>query len=166
MLPIFRTFANTCQSVKRINRKVFHTNSVLYTFWEKDDKGGYQDTRTPLSMKERMREGLKELKYEIALWSKEIKEDFESDPLMIFRPGETDVVWKFVNEASLKDWIVTADSDHSEGYSKCSLILSKNKKGLFSGELSTTVPKDGRIKRSGYCNIKTLRARVSRALLL
>jgi NADH dehydrogenase [ubiquinone] 1 alpha subcomplex assembly factor 1 len=140
--------------------KSIHTTTFLNTFWERDEKGGY-NTKTEVSMKEKLRVGLQELKKEIALWKQELKEDFEMDPILVCRPGETDVVWKFDSEESLKQWVVTSDSDHGEGFSTCSLVLTNNGKGLFSGELSTRVPKDGRIKRAGYCNIKTLRARKS-----
>ncbi|RZC42020.1 complex I intermediate-associated protein 30, mitochondrial [Asbolus verrucosus] len=146
--------------ISYVNKNLFHTSSVLHTFWERDDKGGY-NTKTSVPIKERMRLGLQELKKEIELWKKEIKEDFESDPVLAFRPGETDIMWKFGTEESLQQWVVTSDSDHNEGYSKGSLTLTNTGKGLFSGELSTKVPKDGRTKRAGYCNIKTLRARKS-----
>ncbi|KAJ8963838.1 hypothetical protein NQ314_005353 [Rhamnusium bicolor] len=128
-------------------------------FGKGDDKGGYKDNRTLPSLKERMRDGLKELKHEIALWSNEVKERFESDPLLVFRPGEVDVIWQFKNAESLKKWIVTNDSDNNEGFSKSSLVLGNHEKALFSGQLSLKVPKDGRIKRTGYCNMRTIRAR-------
>lgn len=141
--------------------KEFHKSSIVSTFWERHEKGGYQDDRPEPSNIKKIRDGLKELKSEIKLWSEEVKEHFESDPVMIFRPGETDVAWKFDSENSLNQWIVTSDKDNNEGYSSCSLKLNKYGKGVFSGELNTRVPQDGRTKRAGYCNIKTLRARVT-----
>lgn len=141
--------------------KYLKTSASLGAFWEKDEKGGYVDTREKPSKTQIVREGLKELKTEIALWSQEVKEHFEFDPNMIFRPGETDIMWQFGTQESLGEWVVTSDKDHNEGYSSCSLTLNKHGKGLFAGDLSTQVPKDGRIKRAGYCNIKTVRARVS-----
>lgn len=139
----------------------FHKTSVNNTFWERDEKGGYKSNLQKPSTTKMIREGLKELKQEIKLWSEEVKEHFESDPVMVFRPGETDIIWKFGNQESLNNWIVTSDKDHNEGYSNCSLTLNKHGKGLFSGELVTKVPVDGRIKRAGYCNITTIRARVN-----
>lgn len=129
-------------------------------FWEPDEKGGYKDTRPRPSRTQLIRDGMKELKHEIALWRQEVQEAFETDPFYIYRPGETDVVWKFGSNEALDKWKVTSDSDHNEGFSSCSLGLNKQGKGLFSGHLSTRAPKDGRIKKAGYCNMQTLRARV------
>lgn len=56
---------------------------------------------------------------------------------------------------------MTSDRDHGEGNSRCTLEINGRGKGLFSGELSTQVPKDGIVKRSGYCNIRTVRHKVS-----
>ncbi|KAK4884021.1 hypothetical protein RN001_000292 [Aquatica leii] len=139
----------------------FKTSCALNLFYERDDKGGYSDNRKYPSKIQMIRDGLKELKQEIALWSEEMKESFESDPCLEFRQGETDVAWRFESEKSLEKWVVTSDSDHNEGFSKCSLTLSKHGKGLFSGVLNTELPKDGRIKRAGYCNMKSMRARKS-----
>lgn len=152
--PSFRYLCNN-------EAKQFRTSAVLEALWESDEKGGYKDKRPKPSTKQLIRDGFKELKHEIALWKAEVKEKLECDPILFYRPGETDIAWKFDNEESLQKWVVSCDSDHNEGYSNCSLTLNKQGKGLFSGYLSTRVPKDGRIKRSGYCNMKTLRARVS-----
>nr|XP_022920094.1 complex I intermediate-associated protein 30, mitochondrial [Onthophagus taurus] len=137
------------------------TQRLMGLFHESDDKGGYKDNRKKPSTTQFIREGFKELKSEIKLWTEEVKDRFDYDPLIVFRSGETDVVWDFPDEESLKQWVVTSDSDNNEGYSKCSLTLDQNKNALFSGVLDTRVPKDGRIKRAGYCNIKTVRHRKS-----
>ncbi|KAI4468463.1 complex i intermediate-associated protein 30 [Holotrichia oblita] len=141
-------------------RNNFHTTSILSLFWEKDEKSGYKDNRKEFSKRDLIREGLKELKTEIALWSQEVKERFEDDPVLIYRPGETDVQWTFNTEDSLKSWKVTSDKDNNEGYSTCSLTLNKYGNAVFSGELDTRVPKDGRTKRAGYCNMQTQQFRV------
>lgn len=140
--------------------KNIHTTSVLLLFWERDEKGGYRNDRKVISKTELIREGLKELKSEIALWSQEMKDRLENDPVLIYRPGETDVQWNFGGENSLKNWVVTSDKDNNEGYSTCSLVLNKYGNAVFSGEINTKVPKDGRIKRAGYCNMQTQRFRV------
>ncbi|KAI4468434.1 complex i intermediate-associated protein 30 [Holotrichia oblita] len=142
-------------------RNNFHTTSILSLFWEKDEKSGYKDNRKEFSKRDLIREGLKELKTEIALWSQEVKERFEDDPVLIYRPGETDVQWTFNTEDSLKSWKVTSDKDNNEGYSTCSLTLNKYGNAVFSGELDTRVPKDGRTKRAGYCNMQTQQFRRS-----
>lgn len=75
--------------------------------------------------------------------------------------GEVDVFWKFNDTASLDNWIATSDCDHAEGFSKCDLKISSQGYGLFSGNLCSRVPKDGRIQNSGYCNIMTKRVMVT-----
>lgn len=150
-----------CRNQFDINKVCFHGTPANYTFFIEDKKGGYKDKRKQPSTTDLIRDGFKELKQEIKLWSHEVKERFEQDPLLVFRPGETDVIWRFGKQESIQNWNVTADSDHNEGYSTAALNLNKLGYGLFSGELSTKVPKDGRIKRAGYCNITTLPARKS-----
>ncbi|XP_058126932.1 complex I intermediate-associated protein 30, mitochondrial isoform X2 [Anopheles ziemanni] len=127
-------------------------------FWERHRKGGYQ-TGQRLSVKEHIVNGLKELKTELALFHQEWKERIESDPLVVFRPGEIDMVFGFETDKDLDRWVVTTDRDHNEGYSTASLERSPAGHGLFHGTLESRVPKDGRIKRAGYANIKSLRVR-------
>lgn len=161
LAKLFRhCFVSRVRNIQELRN--FQTSSALLNlFYEKDEKGGYKDRRPQPSKIQMIRDGMKELKQEIAMWTEEVKVAFESDPFYIYRAGETDVIWKFGNTEALSNWVVTSDSDHNEGYSTCSLTLNKQGKGMFSGNLSTRVPKDGRIKRAGYCNIRTLRARVS-----
>lgn len=83
-----------------------------------------------------------------------------ADAIAVFRPGETDVAWRFKNE-SLENWIVTADSDHNQGYSQCSLVKNNLGNAVFSGNINLRVPKDGQIVRAGYCSLKTKRFRKS-----
>lgn len=162
MVLIKALFRNCAfKNIVHINKASFHGTPSKCTFWVPDKKGGYKDTRRQPSTTQLIRDGFKELKHEIKLWSQEVKEHFEADPLVIFRPGETDVIWRFGKQESLQNWTVTCDSDHNEGYSSATLNLNKLGHGLFSGELSTKVPKDGRIKRAGYCNMTTLPARKS-----
>lgn len=145
-------------------RPIKTTPCAYGLFWEPDEKSGYKDTRPRPSKIQLIRDGMTELKHEIALWRQEVQEALETDPVCIYRPGETDIIWRFSGNHSLDKWKTTSDSDNNEGFSKCSLTLNKQGKGLFSGYLSTRVPKDGRVKRAGYCNMQTLRARVGRLL--
>lgn len=68
--------------------------------------------------------------------------------------------WKFNKEASLDNWIYTSDNDHGEGFSKCNMEISDQGYCLFSGELCSKIPKDGKIQNSGYCNMMTKRVSV------
>lgn len=73
-----------------------HTTAVNATFWEREKGSGYY--KKPKLSKEMILDGFKELKKEIKVWTEEVKEKFDTDPLMAFRPGETDIVWKFSGE--------------------------------------------------------------------
>uniref|UniRef100_A0A182YSZ9 NADH:ubiquinone oxidoreductase intermediate-associated protein 30 domain-containing protein n=1 Tax=Anopheles stephensi TaxID=30069 RepID=A0A182YSZ9_ANOST len=132
-------------------------------FWERHRKGGYEKEHRVLT-KESIINGLKELRTEFALFQQEWKEKLESDPLVVFRPGEIDVAFGFEKQEELDRWVVTTDKDHGEGYSQATLELSPAGYGLFHGTLESRVPKDGRIKRAGYANIKSLRVRVRSVL--
>lgn len=70
-------------------------------------------------------------------------------------------MWQFNDENDLNNWKVTNDSDHNEGLSFSTFEHSQAGHGLFSGNVQSKIPLDGRIKRSGYCNIQSLKARVN-----
>lgn len=143
------------------NAHPIHTTPNLQLFWERHRKGGYNKNVKRVSQKELILEGFKQLKKEIILWKQEVQEKLESDPVVIFRPGETDVKWQFRDESDFEDWKVTNDSDHNEGQSFSTFEMSAAGHGLFSGNVQSKVPLDGRIKRAGYSNIQSLRARKS-----
>jgi NADH dehydrogenase [ubiquinone] 1 alpha subcomplex assembly factor 1 len=74
--------------------RTIHTTSVNTTFWEKEKKSGY-GKKYPYFSKQMMLDGFKQLGEEIKLWKEEMKEKIESDPLIVARPGETDIAWRF-----------------------------------------------------------------------
>ncbi|GFG31534.1 hypothetical protein Cfor_09190 [Coptotermes formosanus] len=148
--------AVTCSTTSHL----IHTSHVIL-FWEPDPKGGYLRDKPKPKAIELIRDGLKELRSEIMLWKDEMKEHIEGDPIVAYRRGEIDIMWQFSQPAALSQWVTTSDSDHKEGYSTCELSLSKGGNGLFTGTVSTQVPKDGRIKRAGYCNMRSMRPRRS-----
>lgn len=78
--PSFLYNFNVCQSI--------HTSTILNTFWEREKKSGYSRALENVSKKQLILDGLKELKKEINLWKKEVKEKLESDPVLVFRPGK------------------------------------------------------------------------------
>lgn len=75
--------------------------------------------------------------------------------------GEVDKKWVFQDQKDLNFWVTTSDRDHSEGSSECQLSINKAGRGLFSGTLCTNIPKDGKQRRAGYCNMRSTHARVS-----
>ncbi|KAK7789067.1 hypothetical protein R5R35_002564 [Gryllus longicercus] len=146
-------------SMSFVSRRFFYSSNNCW-FWEKDIKSGY-GSKEKHSRIQMIRDGLQELRNEIGLWKDEITEKLHCDPIVCYRPGEVDVMWKFDNPESLSRWVATSDCDHGEGFSNCNLSITSGKKCLFSGTLNTTVPKDGRIKKAGYCNMCCHRARKS-----
>ncbi|XP_013170863.1 PREDICTED: probable complex I intermediate-associated protein 30, mitochondrial [Papilio xuthus] len=146
--PLLSCFA---QSFIPVNRSLF---------WEKERKGGYRSQEN-VSYIEHMKNGYKELKVELKLFAKEMKEFLEADPLLIARPGETDLLWCFNEPTVLDNFVTTCDSDHNEGFSTCHFDMSPAGRANFHGYLDTRVPKDGRIKKAGYCAIRSKRVRKS-----
>lgn len=67
--------------------RTIHTAHVVL-FWERDPKGGYLRDKPKPKATELIHDGLKELKNEIKLWKDEVKEHFESDPIVTYRRGE------------------------------------------------------------------------------
>lgn len=122
--------------------------------WEKDKKGGYRKERKETNI-QMIKEGVKMIKPEFYKFCYEMKEKFAADLLMDIRHGDYEYVWKFHDRNSVENWVVTADRDNSEGKSEANFILSKNNTGLFHGYLCQEVPKDGIVKRTGYCNIRS-----------
>ncbi|KAK9884036.1 hypothetical protein WA026_004969 [Henosepilachna vigintioctopunctata] len=140
-----------------IQSNKFHTSQSLNTFWVSDEKGGYKGRTEKLPpLNKRISEGFKELKNEFRLFKQEVIDEIHGTNMpLIIRRDEIDVSFKFGDEQSIDKWVTSSDSDHNEGFSKCELSLTKEGKGLFSGNLCKTVPKDGKIARAGYCNMAT-----------
>ena len=151
---------NVASLNQQLKTNGIHTTLANQTFFERDKKSGYR-TSIPVTKKKLILDGLKELKSEIKLWKEEMREKFESDPIVVFRPGEIDVVYKFSKPEDLGNWVVATDKDHNEGYSTAKFEISSAGYGLFHGNLDSKVPKDGKIFRAGYAGLRSLRVRVS-----
>ncbi|XP_011861947.1 PREDICTED: probable complex I intermediate-associated protein 30, mitochondrial [Vollenhovia emeryi] len=151
-----------------IGRRKLHVTSRLPSLHEYDRKSGYKTVydRPPpeqhLSVLGRIREGYRQLGEELGLLVEEVREKLRNDPIFIYRRNEIDVVWRFTGDPkSLDQWVVMCDSDYNEGFSTAKLALSSNGTGVFSGVLSTQLPKDGKVKYAGYCNITSIPKRRS-----
>lgn len=72
---------------QNVKTKKIHTSSIYYTFWEREKKSGYGKKIKLPSKKQLIIDGLKELKHEINLWTQEVKEKLEMDPILVYRPG-------------------------------------------------------------------------------
>jgi len=138
--------------------RCLYTTPVNELFYEKSRKGNYdKHTSSRVPKKQLILDGLKLLKEEIKIWQEEVKERFRMDPILCYRPGEIDVAFRFNKEKALENWVVSADSDHNEGYSTAEFEKSPAGFGLFHGSVVSDVPKDGKVKRAGYCNVKSIR---------
>ncbi|CAH0678791.1 unnamed protein product [Chilo suppressalis] len=161
--------SNNCRQHSFLTKNVIQPKAKLpitqnvssrFLFWERDRKGGY-DTSQKISLSEHLKEGYKEIKGEFKLLGQEIKALIETDPLLVARPGETDLIWCFNKPSVLEKFITTSDSDHNEGYSTSKLEMSSAGRALFHGNLDVRVPKDGRIKKAGYAAMRSQRIRKS-----
>ncbi|XP_071453819.1 complex I intermediate-associated protein 30, mitochondrial [Hetaerina americana] len=152
---------NVCDAYAFGLVKLLHTTEISRTFWERDPRSGYPSTVEIPSKTQLIRNGIKELKKEIQLWKEEVKEKLESDPVVIYRPDELDIFWQFGPPEELSKWVTSSDSDHNQGFSTCELTISRAGKGLFQGNLCVDPPKDGKVKRAGYCNMRSIRAKKS-----
>lgn len=154
---------NSHKAINYCSVQFVHTSSIQRTFWESDKKYGYKSDEPPPTFLERVKDGFGDLKDEFKLFFEEVREKWESDPVMVFRKRETDVVFTFKTPESLDKWMVGSDSDHGEGRSTASLTLSPSGHGLFSGHVNSELYRDGKVRRTGYASLRTLRARVSDA---
>ncbi|XP_011634495.1 complex I intermediate-associated protein 30, mitochondrial [Pogonomyrmex barbatus] len=146
-----------------VGKRKLHTTSNLLSFFEPDRKSGYKRVydkpflEPQLNVFGRICEGYRQFKEEFNILVEEIKETLKMDPIFVYRTNEVDIIWQFKGDPkSLDQWVTTCDSDYEEGFSTAKLEMSSTGTGIFSGILSTRLPKDGRIKYAGYCNITTI----------
>ena len=118
-----------------------------------------------LTFKQLIIDGATQLKDDCKLFAKEI---VTMEDVKIFnRPGDTEFLYNFTEDGAETDqlrdgFVVTADSSWGEGYSWASLEASpSNNSAYFFGELSTSCPQDGRMKRAGYVSLKSVTKRKS-----
>jgi len=67
------------------------------------------------------------------------------------------IQWKFDNPEAFNQFNVAADSDSKQGYSRCELLMSKQKTAIFRGNIVNKPPKDGRTTYAGYAAMKSKR---------
>ena len=92
---------------------------------------------------------------EIRKFKTELKDKFTFQDLEFVQHGSYTVLSQFDNQDTINEWVFTADSDHNEGKSSGSFTLSDRNYGIFAGSINTEPPKDGVVKRSGYCSIRS-----------
>ncbi|KAL7992436.1 hypothetical protein Chor_016692 [Crotalus horridus] len=97
---------------------------------------------------------VEELKIQYGLVKKEVADfmkEFDQKPMEDYLLNQTKVIWEFRSEEDLNKWVLGSDTAIG-GKSEICLKLDKNKQyAVLSGNLNTTVPRDGVTKYSGYC---------------
>jgi len=151
---------NTPTLIQRLQREQGHNPIAIPNRrggYHKGLTGTWADNVDPeATTKELVKESIASLKTE----TKKLISEFPTDMAFLDLPknGEERVAFEFDTEAKRDDWIVTCDSTWGEGYSSASFGESTNckGKGLFSGELVTRPPNDGRVANAGYANIRSV----------
>lgn len=68
--------------------------------------------------------------------------------------GVIDKYFDFDGPESLDKWVTTCDSDWDHGYSTANVTITPSGSGIFSGNISTQVPKTGKVDIAGYANLR------------
>lgn len=119
----------------------------------------YDPPDTEVPFKTLFQEGYRWFKEDV----RQLGRDITSEPKMYY-DGDTEVFWKFDSAEAIAEWTVTADSDNREGSSRADFSLGPAGAGVFRGYLDTRAPKDGKLVQTGYCNVRSPRARRAFAL--
>lgn len=107
--------------------------------------------------------GLEGIKKHFGLLKQELFEVWvgpEGKPIIDHMLEQNRVVWDFRGPESLKEWTVSSD-EAIGGQSKVYLKLGKNNTCFLYGTLSSTPPKDGETRYSGYCAMRSKQPLVS-----
>ncbi|XP_034938240.1 complex I intermediate-associated protein 30, mitochondrial [Chelonus insularis] len=153
--------------------KIYHCRTISTTshtcnFYEPRKPAAYRKTDgkeeikysdDPLTeLKERLQFVIDEFK----LMGQEIKTKLTQDPIWRLPHDEVDIQWQFKGDpARINDWVVSMDSDFGFGRSYATLEMTPEGHGIFHGNIDTRPIQDGVIKRTGYCNLRSVRRRAA-----
>ncbi|KAG7509717.1 hypothetical protein JOB18_002864 [Solea senegalensis] len=101
--------------------------------------------------------GLEGIKKHFTLLKTECFERFvgpEGRPLTVHILEQNRVIWEFRGPESLEQWTVSSDREIG-GQSEVYLKLGKNNTCFLYGTLSSTPPRDGETRYSGYCTMRS-----------
>lgn len=108
--------------------------------------------------------GLEGIKKHFTLMKQEFSDRFvgpEGKPLLEHMLEQNRVIWEFRGPESLEQWTVSSDREIG-GQSEVYLKLGKNNNTCFLyGNLSSTPPRDGETRYSGYCSMRSQQPLVS-----
>lgn len=97
----YRQYSALCTVISQ-KKLLDHTTYPQFVpergFWEKERKGGYQ-TKIKVPILQQIKDGFMELKNEMGLLKKEVKELIAMDPLLIARPGKLSNFFSTVSSA-------------------------------------------------------------------
>lgn len=111
--------------------------------------------------------GLEGIKKNFTLLKKEFTDPWvgpEGKPILDHMLEQNRVIWEFRGPESLEQWTVSSDHEIG-GQSEAFLKLGRNNNTCFLyGTLSSTPPKDGETRYSGYCTMRSKQQLVSALL--
>lgn len=101
--------------------------------------------------------GLEEIKKHLGLLKADIIEHWngpEGKELKEYLQEQNKVIWEFRGQESLNQWTTSCDREIG-GQSEVFLKLGKNDTCFLYGTLSSTPPRDGETRYSGYCTMRS-----------
>lgn len=127
-------------------------------FYNPDRKEGYgkEDPFDRLPLREKVKVTVQGFKEEFHMLKNEVVETAQCDPKMYY-PGDSEVFWRFDSQENVDKWIVTTDKDNGEGFSTAEFVLGSGNTAVFSGVLDPSPPKGTKVRKTGYCNIRSER---------
>uniref|UniRef100_A0A0N5BAX5 CIA30 domain-containing protein n=1 Tax=Strongyloides papillosus TaxID=174720 RepID=A0A0N5BAX5_STREA len=128
-------------------------------FPNKKGEEGY-DPEVPI--KELVNDGPKIIKEELSKFIHEASSSASIEKIQliedigILRHGDTKIEYQFKKESDMDKWGTGCDSDWGKGFSTCSFKLTDDNTAVFSGNLVTQIPRDGKVEKAGWASIKTI----------
>ncbi|KAL0269882.1 UNVERIFIED_CONTAM: hypothetical protein PYX00_007468 [Menopon gallinae] len=98
--------------------------------------------------------GAKLLGKEFKLLAEESKSMLRTKVMKLSK-GDIVMLFTFEEDDSINKFVVTTDKDNNIGYSTASFVKTQYETGMFSGYISTELPKDGITKYAGFASLSS-----------